>query len=72
MKTPYDQPTAVPTRKVTWGIVALLVSQVIAEAILMQLPADTLVDAQLLIAVIEGGLTTAATFTAAYFVRERE
>ena len=71
MKILIDQPTVAPTRKVTWGIVALLVSQVIAEVILMQLPPDTLVDAQLLISVIEGGLTTAVTFAAAYFVRER-
>jgi len=66
-----DQPTAAPTRKVWWGMVALIVSQGIAEVVLMQLPPDTLVDAQILIAVIEGGLTTAVTFAAAYFVRER-
>ena len=66
-----NQPTAMPNRKIVWGGVALLLSQAIAEVVLMQLPADTLVDAQLLIATIEGGLTTLATFATAYFVRNR-
>ena len=66
-----NQPTATPNRKIVWGGVALLASQAIAEVVLMQLPADTLVDAQLLIATVESGLTTVATFATAYFVRER-
>ena len=36
-----------------------------------QLPADTLVDAQLLVATIESSLITLATFVTAYWVRER-
>ena len=66
-----DQPTAMPNRKIVWGGAALLASQAISEVVLMQLPADTLVDAQLLIATIESGLTTLATFATAYFVRNR-
>ena len=66
-----NQPTARPNRKIVWGGVALLLSQAIAEVVLMQLPADTLVDAQLLIATIESGLTTVATLVTAYFVRNR-
>ena len=66
-----NQMTIRPTRKVFWGGVALVASQAIAEVVLMQLPADTLVDSQLLIATIEGGLTTLATLVTAYWVRER-
>jgi len=65
------QMTIQPTRKVFWGGIALVVSQVIAEVVLMQFPATTLVDSQLLIATIEFVLTTLATFVTAYWVRER-
>jgi len=66
-----NQPTALPNRKIVWGGVALLAAQAVAEVVLMQLPADTLVDAQLLIAAIETGLTTLVAFATAYFVRNR-
>jgi len=66
-----NQPTAWPTRKIAWAGVALIASQVIADVVLAQLPADTLVDARLLVATIESSLITLATFVTAYWVRER-
>lgn len=66
-----NQPTALPTRKLTFAMIALLVAQGIAELVLMQLPPDTLVDGALLVNVLEGLFTTTATFVVGYFTRER-
>lgn len=66
-----NQPSAAPTRKLTWAGCALLLSQVIATMVMQMLPPETVVDSALLIQTLNGLFTTVAPLVTGYMVRDR-
>ncbi|MEL8056273.1 MAG: hypothetical protein AAGK66_08970 [Pseudomonadota bacterium] len=66
-----NQPSAAPTRKVTWMTFAALGSSIAADIAIGALPAMASVDVSELEMFIEAALITGVTFLVGYFTRER-
>ena len=67
-----DQPTAAPTRKVTWASLAATVAAFVAPYILTQLPfLDGVIDVDVIESLLVSVLTGATTLFGGYMVRDR-
>lgn len=66
-----NQPSAAPTRKVTWMTFAALGSSIAADIVVGLLPAMASVDVSELELFLEGALIGGVTFLVGYFTRER-